>query len=413
VRPTAWTGSVAAVAAVLGLVGLYLDAPPAAGAGAGLAGLLASMAVLFLVRTLRVADGIAVERTVERSLVRQGSPVGVETRVVLPASPGLEVSLADLPPASALHDPAGARISGGSAAYRVRLPLPGEVAFRGLRLTTADRFFTTGLDLTAPAFAGPSVTVLPAGQVHGEDLPGTGAGEMEREKRALLRGQGIRSYREFRSGDDPALIDWKLSAKYGRFFVREPTGSAGGPPFVVVDLPPCGAPGADALLSAAGDTVESVIRDHGSVSLLTVAGGDLVAFRPGEADLPALVRLLSPRDEDPAAPLFRVRDPVWLRRRMGAADRGATGPSHRLAAALRATLATPSRSPFEEEIERCLGSVEPGSVVVFTSGVGELSHLVLIGAAVRRTGRELRFRLPGAARATVAGLAPYARVEAI
>ena len=412
-RPTPWTGGVAAVAAVLGASGLFLNAPAAAAGGAGLAVLLAVRGALFLYRTGAVADGIGIERELERELVRQGAPVGVATRVTVPAPPGLEATVTDLPPASAEHDPREARVVGGWARYRVRLTVPGEVAFRGLRLETADRFFSTTLLLTAPPYAGTVATVFAPGTGRTTVGDGTAPGERERERQSVLRGQGTRSYRPFRSGDDPALVDWKLSAKFGRFFVREPTGRASGAPFVVVDLPPADAPGAAAVLSGAGDAVEAAVREFGACSLLVVAGGEVVLFCEREPDLAALVRPLAYRTGEPADPLYRVRDPFALRQRQRSAEGSASAPARRLGAALRANLASAARTPFEREVDRALGSSEERDVVVYSAGTGDASHLALIGAAVRRRGRHLRVLLPRPDPAAVERLTPYGVVEAL
>lgn len=412
-RPTPWTGGVAAVAAVLGASGLFLNAPAAAAGGAGLAALLGVRGALFLYRTGAVADGIEIERELERSLVRQGVPVGVATRVSLPAVSGLEATVTDLPPASAEHDSGEARVVEGRAQYRVRLTVPGEVSFRGLRLETEDRFFSTTLLLTAPPYAGTIATVFAPGTGRTVIGDGDAPGERERERRSVFRGQGTRSYRPFRTGDDPSLVDWKLSAKFGRYFVREPTGRASGAPFVVVDLPPADAPGAGAVLSGAGDAIEAAVREFGACSLLVVAGGEVVLFRDREPDLAALVRPLAFRAGEPAGQFYRVRDPFALRQRQRSAEASAAAPARRLAAALRANLAAAVLTPFEREVDRALGSAEERDVVVYSAGAGDASHLALIGAAVRRRGRHLRVLLPRPDSSAVARLAPYGVVEAL
>ena len=413
-RPTAWASGAVAAAAVLWTGGLAFDAPGAAAASAGLAALVGARAALFLSRTARAAEGLGVERRVERSHVRQGEPVGVATRLDLPPVPGLRVSLADLPPASAAYVPGETRAVGGWARYWVRMTLPGEAAFRGVRLEARDPFFSTVLELAADRYAGTPLTVLPS---DAPDRPwpaeGTVTGERERERQSVLRGQGTRSYRPFRAGDDPALVDWKLSAKFGRYFVREPTGQAGGPPLVVVDLPPRDASAADDVLSAAAGAVGAAVAEHGTCSLLAVAGGQVVAFLDREADLAALVRQLGALAGVAPAPLFRARDPSSLRQRLRTAERSAGAPDGRLAAALRASLAGAGRSPFEQDLDRVLAAAGESDVVLYSAGAGDRSHLALLGAAVLRQGRRLRAYLPGPDPAAVADLAPYGAVEAL
>lgn len=412
-RPTRWTGSAAVAAAVLGIIGLFLDAPAAAGASVGLAALLSGGAVLFLYRTIRYADGLAVERAVGQGLVCQGSVVEVGVRVTSVAVPGLAVKIMDLPPRSAVHDPEETVLKDGEGRYRIRLMAPGEVFFRGLRVEVADRFFRTTLFCTAPRFAATMLTVYPVGSDRPDKGPGSGAGELELERKGMLRGQGIRAFRPFRSGDDPALMDWKLSAKYSRLFVREPNSQVGGPPLLIVDLPVAGAEGGEELLIAAGEAIGREVRDYGYCTLLVVAGGEVVGFWYHEQDLPALVRNLRPRPADSGVPLYRVYDPVVLRQRLRAAERGVSEPSRRFAAVLRATLGSRSTSAFEEEVGRILAGTEHPEVVVYTAATDEISHLNLIAGAARRHGRTLRILLPRPGPGLLARLSSYARVEVL
>ncbi|ACL15764.1 DUF58 domain-containing protein [Methanosphaerula palustris] len=412
-RPTRWTGSAAVVAAVLGTIGLFFDAPAAAGASVGLAALLAGGAVLFLYRTIRYADTLAVERVIGTGLVCQGTPVEVGVQVTGEAVSGLAVRIMDLPPRSAVHDPKETVLKGGEGRYRIRLMAPGEVFFRGLRVEVADRFFTTTLFCTAPRFAGTMLTVYSPDSYRHEKGPGSGAGELEIERKGVLRGQGIRSFRPFRSGDDPALMDWKLSAKHGRLFVREPNSQVGGPPLLIVDLPVVGAEGGEDLLLAAGEAIEREIREYDHCTLLVIAGGEVIGFWYHEQDLPALVRNLRSRPADSVAPLYRVYDPIVLKRRLRAAERGVSEPSRRFAAVLRATLGSSSAFAFEEEVGRILASVEHPEVIVYTAATDEISHLNLIAVAARRHDRTLRILLTRPGPGLLARLSSYARVEVL
>ncbi len=413
-RPTAWTSGAAAVAAVLGSAGLLFDAPAAAGAATGLAALLGARAALFLARTARVADGLAVERSAERGAIRQGAPVAFEVTATAPAVPGLAVRLTDLPPASAVHDDGDLALRDGRAQYRLRFMAPGEVSFRGVRVVTRDPFFSATLFCTAPPYAGAAVTVFPAGRARTDLGIGLRAGELERERKAILRGQGIMAYRPFRAGDDRALMDYKLSAKYGRDFVREPNSQAGNSPLLIVDLPAAGAAGGEAVLSAAGEAVEREFQQNGRCSLLVVAGGEVVASRDGSPDQAELVRLIGWRKESGGiGALYRVLDPVVARQRLRGIEGGTGAPSRRLAAALRANLGHAVRTPFEEDLGRALAGLTHRDVIVYTAASGEISHLNMITGAVRRRGQSLRLRFrhpgPGALR----GLPPDAIVEAL
>jgi uncharacterized protein (DUF58 family) len=414
VRPTAWTGGTAAVAAVLGAAGLFFDAPVAAGAAAGLAAVLGARAALFLARTARVADGLAVERSTQKDFLRQGAPVSFEVAATAPAVPGLSVRLTDLPPASALLADGDPELHGGRARYRLRFMAPGEVRFRGVRIDAADPFFSTTLLCTAPPYVGSDVTVFPASLARTDPGVGIHAGDLECEQRAILRGQGILAYRPFHPGDDRALVDYKLSAKYGRDFMREPNSMAGSAPLLVVDLPAPGAPGGEALLTAAAEAVEREFQQTGRCSLIVIAGGELVAARDGAVDQIELVRLIGWRPESGGVgALYRVPDPVVARQRLRGIERGIGAFSRRLAAALQANLGHAGHTVFEDDLTRALTGATHRDVVVYTAASGELSHLNLVAAVIRRRGQGLRLRFRHPARGALLGLAPDATVEAL
>ncbi|MEN6341443.1 MAG: hypothetical protein ABFC89_02680 [Methanospirillum sp.] len=412
-RPTAWAGGAAAVAAVLGGAGLVFDAPAAAGAATGIAALLGARAALFLARTARVADGLVIERSTPKT-ARQGAPVRIAATATAPSVPGLAVRFTDLPPASALLADGDPVLEDGRAGYGLRFMAPGEVSFRGVQIDARDRFFSTTLLCTAPPFAGPALTVFPAGEARTDPGIGMRAGELEREQKAILRGQGVIAYRPFRAGDDRALVDYKLSAKHGRDFVREPNSQAGNSPLLVVDLPAPGAPGGEAVLTAAGEAVEREFRQNGRCSLVVIAGGELVAARDMAGDQAELVRLIGWRKESGGiGSLYRVPDPVVARQRLRGLEGGSGTLSRRLAAALRANLRHAGRTPFEEDLSRAFSGLAHRDVIVYTAAAGEISHLNLITAAVRRRGQSLRVRFRHPSLGALVGLPPDAIVEAL
>jgi len=413
VQTTPWTGGCTIVTIVLGVLALYLDSLAAVAGAMGLTALLCGQAGLFLYRTARYADGLQVERSVGKGPVCVGMPVEVSVRATAPAVPGLLVRLTDLPPRSAVYDPEEAVLPREGGRYRVRFIIPGEVGFRGLLLETGDRFFSTKIVCASSGCAGEKITVYPAASRISEPTPGSDAGTRELDRMGIPRGEGVSGFRPFRRGDDASMVDWKLTAKYGLPFVREPTSEVGNAPLVVVDLPVPGTPGAAAVLAAAGEAIEREVRDQGQCTLLLITGGAVVDFRYHERDLGALLGLLSLRIPDPVHPLYRVLDPLVLLERLQSIERGLLIPSQRLATVLRMTLRRSTRTAFEAEIDHAMKKAENRVVVVYTASSDEVSHLNLIAAAARRRRRHLVIRLPRAVRAPVSLLSPYPRVEAI
>lgn len=401
------------VAIVLGLIGLYLDSLAAVAGAMGLTGLLCGQGALFLYRTARYANDLQVVRQVKGRPVYLGIPVEVSTKVTTSAVQGLHVRLTDLPPRSAVYVYDEAVLRDGEGRYQVRFMTPGEVSFRGLQIETANPFFTTSIFHAAPRYVGEKVLVLPVEMGTSRPAPGAGSGGTELARAGALQGEGIRGFRPFRQGDDPARVDWKLTAKHGRPFVREPNSEAGNAPLIVVDLPAPEASGAVAVLSAASSEIRREIREYGKCTLLLIAGGEVIAFYRHEPNLVGLLRLLGLQPPESIHPLYRIKDPVVLMARFRAAERELFLPSQRLAVALRVALGARVRSAFEKEVDQVLAATEHREVVVYTASSADTSHLNLIATAARRRRRRLVIRVPRSQQGSIAWLSPYPRVEAI
>lgn len=412
-RPTAWTGASVISAVVLTVIGLYFDSLAAIAAATGLTVLVLGQAALFLHRTVRYADTLMVGREIGGSPVYRGTPVRIRVSVPKPTAQGLQIRLTDLPPLSAVFEPDDTILTDGEGQYLVRFMAPGDVSFRGLLLETADRFFSTTILCAARGCTGEMITVRPTGGRISESVPGRDAGIKELDRLGLPRGEGVSGFRPFRHGDDLSMVDWKLTAKYGRPFVRLRTVEAGNAPLVIVDIPVSDATGAMTVLSAAGAAIERICREYGQCTLLIIAGGEVIDFRYHESDLIGLLRLLDLQPPDQIRPLYRVLDPLILLEKLRSAERGMFTSSLRLAATLQTSLRKGIQSVFEQEVDRAMAVAEHRKVVVYTAASDEVSHLNVIAAIARRRRRHLVIRLPRSERASNNWLSPYPRVEMI
>ena len=412
-QATPWTRGCATVAVVLGVIGLYLDSLAAVAGVMGIVALLCGQAALFLYRTVRYAGDLHVERMIGEGPVYVGTPVEVTVRATMSNVPGLQVRLTDLPPQSAAYEPVEAIVNRGEGRYQVHFMAPGEVSFRGVLIETADRFFSTTLLCAGPRYTGEKITVRPITKLVSEPGLRGSAGVRELARMGTPRGEGISGFRPFRQGDEPAMMDWKLTAKYGRPFVRESTTQVGSAPLVVVDLPASQSPESSAILSAAGETIERVVREHGQCTLLLIRGGEVIDYRDHEPNLMSLFRLLSLQLPGSIHPLYRVKDPVVLQAKLRLAEQGTLISSQRFATALRATIKGGMRSSFENTIDHVMAMGGHREVVVYTTSSDEVSHLNLLSAAARRRKRHLVIRLPRSVSGSIPWLSPYPRVERI
>ncbi len=397
-EPTARTGALAAAAGVLGAAALYLDAPAVLAPAAALSLFLLGRAGLLEYRALRVLDTCVLERTVAPEVVRQGGEAAVEGRLALRSPDGVAVTATDLLPAGLVAGSAGTAYreeAGGLVArYTVTPLLPGELGFRGLRLECADPFFRTSFDLAGPGFREPPVRVIGAFAERHGPVFGVGVGERESERRLMLRGQGIRAFRPYLSGDDMALIDWKLSAKHSRFFVREPTSQVGGAPLMVVDLPDASRPrdgeACDRLVSLVGRELEGVVREFGACSLLVLSDGAVIAYRHREQSLAELLRLVTLPRPAFSAGFYRVRDPVFLRRRVRLAERTGSAFGARLAPVLTAFRAGQAGRWFQEQVDPALLAAPEREITIYAVGRGDPGAINLLVLAADRLQKAVR-----------------------
>ena len=402
IRPTRTTGGIAALALALAVVALPLANPAAALAAGSLALFLFWRAWRFERDLFAAATSLAVNRDVDRTILRQGAAATVRVRVDLVTPPGMEIRVRDIPPAVASG---GAPLSlpGKAAAYTIRLMAPGETAFGGVVLLASDAFFTRDLACRRPN--APHLRVFPVGTTENGRGTGAGMGDAEVDRRAALAGQGIRGFRPYRSGDDPGQIDWKVSARRDTYYIRQLTGLEGGTPLIAVDLPPRAGddPATFARFSmAVCGAVEGAITSRDGCSLLVVAGGEVVRFLPRTLDIrEALAALGGLAPLEPRAPLYRAPGPAVLAGRARMNGRGA-GPEEKTYLARFASVISAftkqSPAPFAAAVRAAFGRAEASEVRIYSLlAPGDKSHLIQLAREAKVRGMRVVLRAPAGA----------------
>ena len=363
--------------------------------------------ILFL-RVLRaVGDDLTVHRGTDRTITRQGGIVTVTTTCAGTVPGRVRVRVRDLLPAGAVlrSGETGGGLQGAvTLRYEISLMATGAIGFGGLDLELADVFFRTTLRCRTPLFREPVIHVEPFSVFALAGAAGL-HGEVEHERPRLIPGYGIRAFRDYIDGDDPRHIDWKLSAKHGRIFVRQYTGLSGSVPLIVLDMPDYGAPpeAADALKGAVSAIAEQASVRSGGGHLLVIAGPNVIRSLSLSRQMRSVRELLkSITPGERLVSLYRKPDPATLRsrsRRAGAPDepdmrvrRFVSGLSEIYLSFSNAM----KPSTFEVQVSRVFGSVPAADVYLFSAFTGDQSHVRMIILQARRRGMPVHARTPGA-----------------
>src|SRR5688572_22878235 len=135
-------------------------------------------------------------------------------------------------------------------AYRNVLPRRGYHDLTGFRLSTRFPFGlirkSRDVDAAARLLVFPALVPVPDHFVFGKRVE-----HGRRQSKSPSRRGEFYGLREFRSGDDPRDIHWRVSARRGRFFIRESEDETGRTVVVVLeDAPPADGTEADAARTA-------------------------------------------------------------------------------------------------------------------------------------------------------------------
>lgn len=398
IRPTRTTGGVAALALALTAVAILIDNPAAALAAGSLAIFLFWRAWRFSRDFQTLAASLAIEREVDRTIIRQGTEVHVRVKVDLAVPPGMEVRVRDIPPAVAVGD-APPSLPRKTVAYTIRLMAPGKTAFGGVALEASDAYFSHNLVIRRPTT--PSLRVFPVGTAETSGKKEAGVRDGEVDRRSTLEGPSVRGFRLYQVGDGPGRIDWKLSARRGTLYVRELTGLEAGAPLVAVDIPT--REGSDPEVFArysmvVCDAVEGAIESRVGCSLLVIAGGEILRFLPWTHDVrKALSTLGGLAPVEPRAPLYRAPGPAILaaRARLPGREEGGEGTYIARLGGVLAAFAAESRSPFGAAVGKALDRVEATEVHLYTPLVrGDRSHLAQVTHQAKIRGMQVVLRAP-------------------
>ena len=366
-------------------------------------------------RFRQAVASVTVARSLERAVVRTGTTLRVKTAITLQVPDHMEVSVSEILPAGIVVQDGETSASFGTSAaqgageftYRITPVVHGTMQFSGITLVAQDNFFENSCVLSAEQFRGPVLSVQPRG-VFEPSARGLTSGNREIEKMAILSALGVRSLREYYAGDDLRRIDWKMTAKHNKLFVREYAGVMNLPPLIIVDLPwrgaPCPGDAFSQMVSAiAGQVEHSTTKYHYSTVLL-VSGPNILHFIFEEKDLQ---RSLSELREwmhpvERTTHFYRMTDRSDIRRHIRALELlsdGTPDPSlQKFLGSLKkqylSSLRAQQTPAFNAQIARTLSTFKVDEVYLFSLFTGDVSHLHQIIRQVKTMNLRVHVRAP-------------------
>lgn len=365
--------------------------------------------LLFLLLSLHIAisaartaaDHLTGERRTKERFSRSGTRIQMTTTITCQALPGYRLEAEDILPNSAtdiIGETTGIIPDGGTCTmqYSFRPLAHGTIHPGGVILRCSDAFFTITVSIFKSSLQSPALFVFPE---NGPGYEGSGGyGDNETMKRTPLKSSGVRSFREYRQGDNVRAIDWKMTARYGTTYVREYTGSEGGTATVVIDLPDDMTAGSEEVFSglrkALIQRIAGIQERRESSRIIVLAGCEIVAIRdilPGADHFHELSSILTPKKRIQS--LYRAYVPMILAIRMRTA--GGQMPLKPVAQTAIGTFSRSSdRIKFEETMHRILVLSRDTEIHCYTTGAGDLSHIWAMSSAAYALHLPVRIFLP-------------------
>ncbi|MDD5141922.1 DUF58 domain-containing protein [Methanoregula sp.] len=375
---------------------LALDDPALLFAGSALAVAVLGQYLVFDRDIREIASSVQCRRTLGRNMVRRGTSLLVTTRITLRGLPRIHVLINELPPSKTLVMDGETTIDTvpGSpeqtylCRYRIVPLIHGDLRFSGIELTFKNFFFSYTLRLSRETETGPVLSVLPAGLFQ---APSTDSleGSRDNRKASVLSTVDIHSLREYQPGDDLRHVDWKISAKYNKMYIRKYSSPTSHPPLLIVDLPWCGAPCPEKafakMISEVTGMVTDTLQSFQHISILFISGPNIIHLIREEKNpahcLAELKEWMHPAER--SVHFYRMPDRNDLRSMIRhCEDAGSRAQDPRVRAVLETLkdrytgILYCQRNPaFAGQVTRTLSQLLLTNAYLFTLGCGDTSHI--------------------------------------
>jgi uncharacterized protein (DUF58 family) len=352
--------------------------------------------LIFDARLREIVSSVEIQRSVSRNPVRKGTSLNVTTRFTFRGSPRMQVRIEDLlPPHTTLVEGATFITTNSDPdtrafqiSYRIIPLVHGTYHFSGVSVQVRNLFFEETIDLSREPDRTPALSVLPTGLFA---VPSSDSSEGTRDNRkaSVWSGTDVHSLREYTLGDDLRHVDWKISAKYDKIFIRKYAGLMSHPPLVIVDLPWNGAPYPEKefgrMISEVTGLVSHTIQNYQQVSVLLISGPNIIHLIREEKNIPRCIAELREWMHPKERPVhfYHMPDRSDLRAKVRSIENAleqTTDPQTRASYELLQDRYTRilqyQRNPvFSGQVARSLSRILMTEAYLFSLGRGDTSHI--------------------------------------
>lgn len=384
------------------LAGLVLDDPAYLLCGILFLVLPLLAGITFFVQEKKVLASVVLSRSTDRLIISEGTASDITLAVSAELPAGMQAGIREILPARVVYEHPQNDISLTgvqmvTASYRAVYLTHGNFRFPGIDFEVCNPYYTSQHRLTAAQFTGPEIHVQPV--PYFEKAKKAGPGEREIDRARVYKGLEIRSFRNYVAGDDLRFIDWKLSAKHGKFIVREYSGLEKRPGIVVLDLP-------DLSCDIDPDSLKGMIRHAtgkitrelettGAVSVVLISGINSISVLPYETERMRCIEFL----RDQAHPVKRLYYASSIHTRSEnrsykqsverEISRRSPGPLQQYLTHIGSLLTNnipQYRNPgfYQDCVKLLVRSQKPGGMDIYSSFFGDTSHIrILLSLAGR------------------------------
>ncbi len=266
---------------------LILDDPAILLAGGTIITGILGQYLIFDHRMREIVTSVTIRRSLSRNPVRKGTVLQVVLAVTFRGSARMHVQVSDLllpnttlvdgeTTVTAAPDPS---LRTHQCSYRIIPLIHGTRQFSGVSVSVRNLFFADTLRMTRESDRKPVLSVLPTGSF-AAPASESSEGTRDNRKTSIWSGIDVHSLREYQPGDDLRHVDWKISAKYDKIFIRKYTRPMSHPPLIIIDLPWNGAPYPkkefSRMISEVTGLVSHTLQTYQYVSVLIISGPNIL-----------------------------------------------------------------------------------------------------------------------------------------